>query len=313
MKRFDGVQLVSQQGRAAARVLAALALTLTMVVAALPGPAAAATELVVNGSFEAPPVTPSTFSIFASIPGWETVFGCGIEVQNQRAGTPFDGQQLVELGSSCASAMVQYVPTVPGATYQVSFYVSPRPGVAATDNVLRATWDGVDLQTISAGSISGDTSWTQYSYTVVASGSTTPLAFTDVGTNNSLGAYIDLVSVTQAETIYDVCLLYDPAKPKKAGSVAPIKLQLCDGAGTNLSGPSLVLNVVNLAWIDGDPSTASAEDAGQANPGDDFRYDADLAGYIFNLDTSGLGSGTWEVQFTVNGGQHVYDATFDVK
>lgn len=309
MKRFDQLRRVPEQGRVAGRILAAL--TLTLVLVALPMPAAASHEIVVNGSFEDPPIASGSFQILGSIPGWVTTFGPGIEVQNRVAGAPLAENQHVELDSRSSSGMVQTLSTVAGASYQLSFWVSPRPGRLANDNVLQVEWDGAVLDTIYAGDGGPQTAWGQYIFTVVATSTATTLAFADVGTSNSFGAYLDAVSVTGPS--YGVCLLYDSAKPKKAGSVAPIKLQLCDGAGTNLSDPSLVLNVVNLVWIDGDPSTASAEDAGQANPGDDFRYDADLAGYIFNLDTNGLTTGTWQVQFTVNGGQHVYGATFDVK
>ena len=75
----------------------------------------------------------------------------------------------------------------------------------------------------------------------------------------------------------------------------------------------------HLAWaictllsllVDGTPS-AQVEDGGQANPDFDFRYDG--GAYVFNLDTGGLSSGTWELQFTVNGGSIVYTAAFDVR
>lgn len=310
LQRFDARRRWTRTGR---QMLVALIPALMLVAAAAPSPASAVTELVVNGSFEEPRVEPGTFLIFDSIPGWQKTSGCGIEVQRRRAGTPLDGEQLVELGSTCASAMAQTIPTVPGATYNLSFYVSPRPNQPANENVLRASWDGAELQTIAAGDGGADTAWVRYSYTVVAGTDSTSLAFADIGPNDSLGAYIDLVSVTQAETVYDVCLLYDPLKPKKAGSVVPIKLQLCDATGANLSDPSLLLHVVGLTWIDPDTGAAPAEDAGQANPGDGFRYDADLTGYIFNLDTNGLASGTWQVRFMVNDGAHVYTTNFDIK
>jgi hypothetical protein len=148
---------------------------------------------------------------------------------------------------------------------------------------------------------------------VAATSGATVLAFADVGTSDSFGAYLDLVSVTQVgETIYDVCLLYDQLKPKKVGSVVPIKLQLCQG-GANVSDPSLVLNAFNVVQVDPTPGTAPAEDAGRANPDNNFRYDPSLAGYIFNLSTKGLWNGTWQVLFTVNGGSQVYAANFDIK
>jgi hypothetical protein len=55
-----------------------------------------------------------------------------------------------------------------------------------------------------------------------------------------------------------------------------------------------------------------AVDAGNANPDFDFRYDAALAGYIFNLKTTGLGTGTYQLCFTV-GGCAVLSAAFEVR
>ncbi len=42
-------------------------------------------------------------------------------------------------------------------------------------------------------------------------------------------------------------------------------------------------------------------DAGNANADFNFRYDASLAGYIFNLKTTGLTTGTYHLKFTVDG------------
>src|SRR5262249_46666228 len=47
---------------------------------------------------------------------------------------------------------------------------------------------------------------------------------------------IDNISLTQvASALYHVCPLYDPAKAVKSGSTIPIKLQLCDVSGNDLS------------------------------------------------------------------------------
>ena len=122
------------------------------------------------------------------------------------------------------------------------------------------------------------------------------------------------VSANEVQEVqYGICTLYDVSKPVKSRATKPIKLQLCDAAGNNLSSPSLVLHAVDLIKLDGTVTTTAVEDAGQANPDWDFRYDADLAGYIYNLSTGSLTTGTWQLLFTVNGGQTVYGADFDVK
>ena len=55
---------------------------------------------------------------------------------------------------------------------------------------------------------------------------------------------------------------------------------------------------------------AAVEDSGNANADGNFRYDASLQGYIFNLSTVGLAIGTWELQFTVSGDPTTHTARF---
>jgi hypothetical protein len=53
-------------------------------------------------------------------------------------------------------------------------------------------------------------------------------------------------------------------------------------------------------------------DSGQANsPDNNFRYDADLNRYIFNLSTKNLSSGTWKLSVNVFGG--TIPLQFDIK
>jgi hypothetical protein len=131
---------------------------------------------------------------------------------------------------------------------------------------------------------------------------------TDVAGNPGSTSFV----VTVVEPVYSVGVLFDQSKAVKSGAVKPIKLQLFGVAGANLSAPELVLHAVGLQHMDGTPS-AQVEDAGNANPDFDFRYDPGLVGYSFNLDTDGLSSGTWHLKFIVNGGSNVYRIAFDVK
>ncbi len=121
--------------------------------------------------------------------------------------------------------------------------------------------------------------------------------------------YFDDFSYTPPGGGYAVSLLYDPSKAAKSGSTIPIKLQLVSG-GVNVSSPSLVVHAVGVLKVS-DSTSSVVVDAGNANPDFDFRYDASLAGYIFNLKTTGL-SGTYNLKFTVNG-LGDYTAPFAVK
>lgn len=94
-------------------------------------------------------------------------------------------------------------------------------------------------------------------------------------------------------TAYSVCPLYNQDTAKKIGSTVPIKLQLCDAGGANLSASAVLVRAVSLVKVS-DNTTSVVEDAGNANPDDNFRFDEDH--YIFNLKTSGLQPGTYRIQ-----------------
>ena len=127
---------------------------------------------------------------------------------------------------------------------------------------------------------------------------------TDTAGNSSSASFV-------VTAVYGVCPQFDQSKAVKAGAVKPIRVQLCTVDGINLSSPDLVLNAVGLQNVDGSAS-AQVEDPGSSNsPDANFRYDG--GGYIFNLDTGGLSTGTWELLFTVNGGGQVYSVRFDVR
>ncbi len=110
--------------------------------------------------------------------------------------------------------------------------------------------------------------------------------------------------------LYHLCLLYDPFKIAKSGSTIPIKLQLCDGSGNNLSSSSIVLHAISIKKVS-DGTSGTVEDSGNANPDGDFRYDG--GGYIFNLSTKGLAGGTYALNFTAGNDPSVYQVQFQVK
>ncbi|MFL6228095.1 MAG: kelch repeat-containing protein [Pyrinomonadaceae bacterium] len=111
---------------------------------------------------------------------------------------------------------------------------------------------------------------------------------------------------------YNVCLLYDSAKAYKGGSTAPVKLQLCDAAGHNVSAPGVVVHAVGVTRLS-DSTSLEVIDAGNANPDFDFRYDPSLGGYIFHLRTSGYGAGTYALNFVAGNDPTVHAAQFKIK
>jgi probable HAF family extracellular repeat protein len=103
---------------------------------------------------------------------------------------------------------------------------------------------------------------------------------------NSLSPFY-LVRTTQ-----HIAPMFDTAKAYKRGRTIPIKLRLMSSANTNLSSPSRALTARNLLLTGGN-TTSSMVDPGNANPDSNFRYDASLGGYIFNLSTNELSPGTY--------------------
>ena len=84
---------------------------------------------------------------------------------------------------------------------------------------------------------------------------------------------------------YNICPLYDQTKAVKKGATIPIKLQLCDGNGMNLSASSVVVPATAVTRVS-DNVSGLLEDAGNANPDNNFRYDSTLGGSDLQLNTS---------------------------
>src|SRR5262249_15199438 len=102
---------------------------------------------------------------------------------------------------------------------------------------------------------------------------------------------------------YAACLLYDATHSAKSGSTIPIKFQLCDALGRDVSSAGITVTALQVVMLSTNAST-TVDDAGNANPDSNFRFDPTLAptgGSIFNLKTTGLSTGTYVLTFTVSG------------
>jgi uncharacterized repeat protein (TIGR01451 family) len=111
---------------------------------------------------------------------------------------------------------------------------------------------------------------------------------------------------------YEIRLLYDPQVAKKSGSAYPIKIQLSDINGNNLSSASIVVHAVGVTPVSSNVP-AALDDTGNANPDADFRYDPFLAGYIFNLSTNGYATGTYTLDFIAGQDPVKHSVAFAVK
>ena len=155
-------------------------------------------NLLTNGGFESTSMGYSSWGVFDSIAGWTKALGTsGIEIQNHAAGNPYEGNNLVELDSYSNSGMYQSIATSIGQIYNLSFAYSPRQGVGAASNGINVFWNSVQLGTTITGNGGNGTNWTLLDYSVIGGGNDI-LSFFATGTNDSLGGYLDAVTLNAA-------------------------------------------------------------------------------------------------------------------
>lgn len=174
--------------------------------------------------------------------------------------------------------------------------------------------NGGPTQTITLLSTSAAVDAIPLSYCTDTNGN--PIATDQRGITRPQGSACDMGAFElMPSALYGVCLLYDPTKAVHSGASIPVKLQLCDGSGNDLSSTGITVHAVSVTLTSFSISGA-VEDSGSANPDSDFRFDSTLGitgGYIFNLKTTGLSTGTYSLNFTVTGDSFVYSAPFQVK
>jgi hypothetical protein len=138
---------------------------------------------------------PGDWGVYTTIPHWTTVSGSGIELHRTPPSVvnPVlapNGNVYVELdshpGPSSNSAMEQSLNLAPGK-YSLSFQYRPRT-LSTADNIIEASFDGVSLITLQ-GPPPYD--WAKATKTFEFSGGTGALKFAALGTENTLGGFID--------------------------------------------------------------------------------------------------------------------------
>jgi hypothetical protein len=109
---------------------------------------------------------------------------------------------------------------------------------------------------------------------------------------------------------YNICVAFDQTKASQSGSTIPIKLQICNASGLNQSAAPVIVHatyVLRVTTI----TPQAVEDAGNANPDDNFRFDGGM--YIFNLKTTGYPSGTYLLGFVVDGDPSPHTVQFSIR
>ncbi|MEM9269345.1 MAG: VPLPA-CTERM sorting domain-containing protein [Pseudomonadota bacterium] len=135
---------------------------------------------------------------FAQLEGWTTTSGSGIEVQTNKTLGAIDahsGEFYIELDSNNNSSMTQTLNLRPGQ-YQLTFFYAPRRKNDVGTNGI--AWDVAGV----TGDITGPSNaapfktWTEVNQTFfIGTHATNTLTFSAIGTSDSLGGFIDSVSI----------------------------------------------------------------------------------------------------------------------
>lgn len=132
------------------------------------------------------------YAVVAAAEGW-TGGPAGIEVQTgDIAGLAHSGRNLVELDSVRNSSM--WV-ALPRGRYTVSYWYSPRPTVGADSNGISLLLGDTLLDQVS-GDGGRQTQWRQREVAFRSDGG--PLRFAATGRSDSLGGYLDDITITMA-------------------------------------------------------------------------------------------------------------------
>lgn len=157
-----------------------------------------------------------SWDVFTSIPGWTTTAGAGIEVQTNRTLGSIDahsGSHYIELDShpkpNSNSTMAQTLALAAGI-WRLDFYYSPRNSDVGSNGIAYSVVNQA-TSSLLAGSVTGPNAtagtavglWTLVSalFTVTGGDSPVTLSFAATGTANTLGGFIDDISLTQVSSV----------------------------------------------------------------------------------------------------------------
>lgn len=178
-------------------------------------------NLITNGGFEMPDVTNgSGWQLFSDgTPdldwnvSWIAPDGNAPETANLElhggvnGWLAHEGSQYAELdtdygspaGGAASVEISQEIDTVAGVTYELSYAFSARPSTGAGENELEVLVNGVPVQTQGPIAGAGANVWNTYTYSFEAEDDSTTISFRDAGTPNSVGTFLDDVSVNCAD------------------------------------------------------------------------------------------------------------------
>jgi hypothetical protein len=156
--------------------------------------AAAAPNLVVNGSFESTVQKNHTWGTYTSLPGWTGL--PTIEVRNNVAGRAQDGKNFVELDTNRNSGMSQSI--FASGLVELSFWYSARPKTGATNDIqvkFGDSFEAVVLHGVSNATSSNI--WQKFTQVInLGNSPSSVLSFYARGKSDSYGGSLDNISVT---------------------------------------------------------------------------------------------------------------------
>jgi hypothetical protein len=142
-------------------------------------------NLIINGGFETVDPTGNT------IPGWNF---SGFVFQAYEPGNTHSGDYDAVLGEG---TLTQSLATTAGNYYSVDFWLAnDYPGTQASPNLFQALWNGGQLISLSNAPAFN---YTEYSFAVQATGSSSTLAFNFI--NDSSAFHLDDVRVPEPATM----------------------------------------------------------------------------------------------------------------
>ena len=164
-------------------------------------------NLIKNSSFETPIVTNSKkWDLFPSstldlewLVEWVNTLIPEPALLELQAGVnswlSFNGDQHAELDSNHPTMISQEVDIESGYEYELSFNFSARPKTGLDNNKLEILVGGNLLDTIQKENSTNQTIWESKTYNFVAENPKTIIKFADVGIDDSLGTFLDNVSL----------------------------------------------------------------------------------------------------------------------
>ncbi len=159
------------------------------------GAGASATNLVVNGSFEAQTQASGSWANYASLTGW-TSGALGIELRDNVAGAAYDQHNFVELDTTGNSRISQVIGTSAGQQYTLEFAYSPREKVALGSNGIDVYWNNALVGSYDGAGAASGNNWSVKSLSLTAVSASSTLTFMASGASDALGGSLDAISLT---------------------------------------------------------------------------------------------------------------------